>query len=229
MHVLFVKSLRLAVVASVLLASSTAYGDQASSARAAQGSGDRPAGEASEAEKPEHFRIGPLVGLSFPRPFAIEGFTKLEKLVGVGFEYSFMPRATIKSVDAGFDGVALDLRVFPFRGAFFLGARAGRQWLNANATITDARFGSIVESMDAATWFINPRAGFLYTFPNGITIGIDAGVQLPISPSYTRSGPATAAGLTSGLEIEGTLQLVADALGNTTTPTIDLLRLGLLF
>jgi hypothetical protein len=190
---------------------------------------DRPSGEERDKEKAEHFRVGPLLGLGFPRPLTIGGLAKIEKLVGVGFEYSFMPRVSVLGVDTGFDAVAVDLRVFPFRGSFFIGARVGRQWLDAKARINAGRFGSVVESMNAETWFVNPRVGFLHTFGSGITLGIDAGIQLPISPSYRREGVATAAGVATELDVDGTLIAVANVLGNNPTPTLDLLRLGFLF
>ncbi len=152
----------------------------------------------------------------------------MEKLVGVGFEYSFLPRVHVGNVDASFSAVAADLRVFPFKGAFFIGARGGRQWLDARAAFSAGSLGSITETMEASTWFVNPRAGFLHTFESGITVGIDAGVQLPVGSTYDRAGRATAAGLTAQT-VDGTLVAVANALGNKTTPTIDLLKLGFLF
>lgn len=173
--------------------------------------------------------MGPLLGVGFPRPLAVGGLVKFEKFVGVGLEYSFLPRVTVANVDTAFNAFAVDLRVFPFRGAFFIGARAGRQWLDARASLNAGRFGVFTESMEAATWFLNPRAGFLHRFDNGITIGVDAGIQLPINPTYRRSGAATEAGIASQLDVDGTLVAVADALGNNVTPTIDLLRLGFLF
>ena len=133
------------------------------------------------------------------------------------------------NVEASFGALAADLRVFPFRGAFFIGARGGRQWLDAKATLTTGQLGSFSEAMSASTWFVNPRAGFLYTFESGITVGIDAGVQIPIRPNLERSGAATPAGIASQLDIDGALLAVANGLGNSTTPTIDLLRLGFLF
>lgn len=213
------------VVASPARATEARRPDDASPATAS----DRPAGDKHEKEAAEHFRIGPILGVGFPRPLAVEAFVKLEKLVGVGFEYSFLPPTTVSAVDARFNAISFDLRVFPFRGAFFIGARAGKQWLQADARLSAAQLGTITETMQASTWFFNPRAGVLHTFSNGITIGIDAGVQFPINPSYVRSGPATSAGLASDLDIEGTLVTVANALGNSTTPTVDLLRLGFLF
>ncbi|MBX3221459.1 MAG: hypothetical protein KF795_13135 [Labilithrix sp.] len=200
----------------------------------ARGGEVRPAGERLTSERPpsekvEHFRIGPLVGVGFPRPFAIEGFAKIERLIGVGVEYSFLPRVNVMNVEASFAAIAGDLRIFPFRGAFFVGARVGRQWLEARARLTTGPLGTFDESVAASTWFVNPRIGILHTFDSGITVGIDAGVQLPISPSFERSGVATDAGVASELDIDGTLAAVANGLGNNTTPTLDLLRLGFLF
>lgn len=179
----------------------------------------------------EHLRVGPLVGVGFPRPFALEAFAKIERIVGVGAEYSFLPNMNILGAETSFKAVAGDLRIFPFRGAFFIGARVGRQWLDARTTVNLVRLGSFTESMTAATWFVNPRIGFLFTFDSGMTIGIDAGVQLPVNATYERAGPATSAGLVSayGNGIDETLVSVAGALGNNVTPTLDLLRLGLLF
>ncbi len=224
------KSRCVALVAPLLFVSLPARAANPPAARATSGnSGDRPAGETPESEPPEHFRVGPLFGIAFPRPLAIEALAKFEKVVGVGLEYSLMPRTDVKNVNFAFNAIALDLRVFPFRGMLFFGLRAGRQWLDANARLSEAPLGSIVESMNASTWFVNPRVGFLYTFGNGITLGMDAGIQLPIAPSYVRTGPAAAPSLTSGVDIEGTLVTVANALGNSATPSIDLLRAGFLF
>lgn len=191
--------------------------------------GERASAEKRPREEAEHLRIGPMVGVGFPRPFAIEGFAKIEKLVGVGLEYSFLPRMNFANVDASFEALAADLRVFPFKGAFFVGARVGRQWLDAKARLQAGQLGAFNESMAASTWFVNPRAGFLFTFRSGITIGIDAGVQVPVNPSYERAGRATETGIAAQTGIDGTLVAVANGLGNKTTPTVDLLRLGFLF
>lgn len=194
---------------------------------------DRPqSSEANKKDEDEHLRLGPLVGVGFPRPLAVEAFAKIERVVGVGVEYSFLPRMDLFGVNTSFKAVSADLRIFPFKGGFFIGARAGRQWLDAKTTISVGQggttIGSFTEAMDASAWFVNPRIGFLYTFNSGITVGIDAGVQLPIAATFERSGPATTAGVTSS-NVDTTLRRVAGALGNDVTPTIDLLRLGFLF
>lgn len=192
---------------------------------------ERGAGQGRDATREEHLRVGALVGVGFPRPFAIEPFVKIARTLGVGAEYSFLPRMSVLGADTSFKAIAADVRVFPFRGPFFVGVRAGRQWLDAKTTISVSRLGSFTESMTSATWFVNPRLGFLFTFDSGMTLGIDAGVQLPINAAYDRTGPATSSGLASanGHGIDETLVTVVGALGNNVTPTIDLLRLGVLF
>jgi hypothetical protein len=189
---------------------------------------DRPAESQKRKGEPDAWRLGPVVALGFPRPFAIEGLLKIKDVVGLGFEYSFLPKTTISDVTTRFDALALDANWYPFKAGFFIGARAGRQWLSGSATLRVQNFGSFTESADASAWFVNPRIGYLYTWSSGFTLGIDAGVQLPIAATYERSGPATAAGL-SDPAVDRSLRQVAKTLGNDVTPTVDLFRIGFLF
>lgn len=190
---------------------------------------DEPSRTEPKREDRERFRVGPVVSLGFPRPFAIEGLLEIHDVVGLGVEYSFMPKTTVADVTTRFDALAVDASWHPFRGGFFLGMRAGRQWLSGSATLRVQSVGSFTESAEASTWFVNPRIGYLYTFSSGITLGIDAGVQLPIGATFDRSGPATAAGLSQASSVDRTLRQVASVLGNDVTPTVDLFRLGFLF
>jgi len=190
--------------------------------------GDRPVEEARDRDRGEVLRIGPLVGVGFPRPLQIEGMVKIAKVVGLGVEYGFLPKISVAGVEASFKGVAGDLRIFPFKNAFFIGARGGRQWLDGSGTLTVGGI-AYTEAMAAATWFINPRIGFLHTFESGLTIGIDAGVQLPVGPTYERTGPATSLGLAENTDIDRSLRTAANTLGNGVTPTVDLLKVGFLF
>jgi len=187
---------------------------------------------ASTSEVIDTFRIGPMVGVGFPRPFNVELFAKYKDVVGLGVEYGFMPRLTVATVDASFYSFAADARVFPFRGGFFVGVRGGRQWLDGKTSLSAGSFGTLRESVAASTWFVNPRAGFLFTFKSGITLGIDAGVHLPVNPEYSRTSDAgqldpLIAKQTAGTE--DSVAAVVKTLGNGVTPTVDLLRLGYLF
>lgn len=189
---------------------------------------DRPAEAAKKKEDRDAVRVGPLLGLGFPRPLTVGGLVKVDRILAFGAEYGFMPTVSFSGVEASFKGVAGDLRVFPFRNSFFVGLRGGRQWINGKGTLTVAGV-PFEESADAATWFVNPRIGFLKTFDSGFTIGIDAGVQLPISPSYVRSGTATSLGLAQNTDVDRTLKDVINIMGNGVTPTVDLLKVGFLF
>lgn len=168
--------------------------------------------------------IGVLGGVGFPRPLAIEGVVGVNRVLMFGAEYSFLPKTTIASVDARLWAAAAGLRVFPFKGAFFVGLRGGFQHLGAEATISAANIGSYSEAVDVDTWFVNPRIGFLWRW-KALAVGIDAGVQIPLGSSVTRSTSTTL----TGLDVDARVTSAADALGRTVLPTIDLLRLGLVF
>ena len=192
----------------------------------AEGDKDRPQSEIVEHpdEDPEAFRIGAVGGVGFPRPLAIEGLVKIEGVLALGVEYSVFPKTNLAGVETTLWALAGDARLFPFKSGFFIGVRAGHQVLTATASVNLAAYGTYSESANAETWFVNPRIGFLWTWRGGFTLGIDAGVQIPIGASLTTTLPA---GLPS--QVEGTIASVANTFGNDVTPTIDLLRVGFLF
>jgi len=177
-----------------------------------------------EAEKPrsgDALRVGVLGGVGFPRPFAVEGVVVIDRLVLLGAEYSALPATTLAGVQTSLWAVAADARVFPFRNGFFVGVRAGQQHLDESATITVNGVGSFSGSNTADTTFINPRMGFLWSW-SVLAFGVDAGVQIPLSAS-------TASNLPAGVSAPQAVTDVTHALAQQVLPTIDLLRLGLVF
>jgi len=182
-----------------------------------------------EESRRDKFRIGGLIGAGFPRPLAIEGMFKVQKLVALGVEYSLLPETTISGIDTSFWAIAADLRVFPFRNGFFFGLRAGSQRLSGEATVVFAG-QTLSDSTAVQTMFINPRLGFLWTWSKGFTLGLDAGLQIPVS-SRTTGALAEVEGTAlppQAAAIEADLRSVADYLGRSTIPTLDLIRVGLL-
>ncbi len=184
---------------------------------------DRPAAPKDWEDK-DHVRVGALLGLGFPRPLSIQGLVKIERVVALGLEYGMMPNLKLGYVESSFWGVAADARVFPFRGAFFIGLRGGYQRMNATATVALGELGTFSESATAETWFLNPRMGFLWTFKPGLTVGLDAGVQLPVKTTFVNTLPT---GVPT--DINSTITGVANAFGHDIVPTVDLLRIGFLF
>jgi hypothetical protein len=144
---------------------------------------------------------------------------KTADLFAFGAEYGVLPAVSIDGVQTSMWSLAGDARWYPFRGAFFIGVRGGRQHVEADTTITVAPYGSAAESLALDSWFINPRLGFLWTSREGFTIGIEAGVQIPLAANTTTSLP---------LAFVPGAQHTADTLGNSWLPTVDLLRLGFL-
>ena len=177
-----------------------------------------------EAEKPrsgDGVRVGVLGGVGFPRPLAVEGVVVIDRLILLGGEYSALPATTIEGVQTSLWAIAADARVFPFRGAFFVGVRAGQQHLDQSATVTVTGVGTFSGSQSADTTFINPRIGFLWRW-SVLAVGMDAGVQIPVSAS-------TASNLPPGVSAPPAVTAVMQTLGQQTLPTIDLLRIGLVF
>lgn len=168
-------------------------------------------------------RIGAFGGIGVPRALSIEGMIKIDDLVGIGLEYSVLPKLSVSGVDAKLNAVNADLRIFPMRNGFFVGVAVGHQRLDVTSTLTlPYSLGAVAEAVSADTWFINPRIGFLWTWDPGLTLGIDAGAQIPISATFTNTIP-------SELAVSQTATDVSHAIGKDVLPTVNLLRLGLMF
>jgi hypothetical protein len=169
----------------------------------------------------DHVRVGVLGSVAFPRPLAIEGMVKVERMIGVGIEYSALPQLSIDGVNTHFWALAADARLFPFHDAFFVGLRAGRQHLGGDATVTVAGVGSLNEAVSVDTTFINPRIGFLWTWDPGVTLGLNLGIQIPLSATSSSSLPP-------GIAVSNDVTRVTNSLGRYTLPTVDLLQIGVL-
>jgi hypothetical protein len=166
-------------------------------------------------------RIGVLGGIGFPDPFSLEALVKVRGLVSVGAEGGFLPSVTLPSVSVSMWSVSADLRVYPFHRAFFLGLRGGYQHLAASTTVVVPPYGSANEALTMNSGYLNPRLGFLWTLHSGFTVGIDAGVQVPVVRSFSTTLPEQVAILVRDNTLVKTL--------NGVLPTADLLRLGALF
>ncbi len=166
----------------------------------------------ASSDRRDHLRVGAIGGVGFPHPLAVEALVKIERVVAIGAEYGFSPDVTVSGVTASLWSGAGDIRVFPLRGPFFIGARVGLQHLGASSA-------AYAQSVTVDTFFVNPRIGFLWTWKSGFSLGIDVGVQLPLA--YSVTGTSTAMSIPQ-------LTSVANTIGGTVLPTIDLLKLGFL-
>jgi hypothetical protein len=177
--------------------------------------------------KESGLRVGALAGIGFPRPLTIEGVVGIGRALAVGGEYGFMPQATIGGVDMSLWSLAGAARVFPFRGPFFLGFRAGHQRFDAGMSASLGPLGSVTETLTVDTWFINPRIGALWMWDSWLAVGIEAGLQIPLSSSISSTLPPNLPSDPRITRATNTLNAVTDTLGNNVLPTIDLLKIGL--
>lgn len=168
-------------------------------------------------------RVGLLISpISVPRPLSAEIFARLYDVVGVGATYSALPAGLSDVIlsaanvpDASVESAAFDgqVRVFPFRGTFFVGSALGRQTLTASAT----RQGTTV-TVDMATIYATPRLGWLGIWDSGFSLSFDAGVQLPLSSDITTTSNGNA-------DAKNTAESAARSIGSQPLPSVSL-KLG---
>lgn len=170
----------------------------------------------------EHFRMGVVSSVGFPRPLTVGAMMKIERAVSLGVEWGTLPATRVVGIDLRYQSFAADLRIFPLQTSFYLGLRAGRQRVEGSSTVTIGSFSPTTYSMSADTFFVNPRIGFLYTGSSGLSVGIEAGVQFVTQSRRTDDLP-------KGVPAPETLATIVDTLGTKTLPTVSLLQLGLLF
>jgi hypothetical protein len=154
------------------------------------------------------FRIGVLAGGGLPDLVSLGGMIKVTRYFGAGINVGLIPTVHISyygDATLAFQEYDAYGHIFPFGGAFFLGAGVGyatvrgtlanqfnlSSYLTAYPNIP----ASLAVSSQASvrTLVLLPQIGLLHTFGSGFTLGADVGAQLPIAPSqvdFTTQVPA---------------------------------------
>jgi hypothetical protein len=213
------KSIALASLSLLLLVGASGSAAAAASTKTE----DRPSRHRKHQADGGDFQLSLLSGVGFPRPFSLEAMMTVDRSVSLGIEYSFLPNTTISGIDLRYHAIAADMRVFPLRdGPFFFGMRAGRQHVSGATTVDAGSYGVYDASVTMDTWFVNPRVGLFWTWPWGLSVGMDAGVQIPFNRKQTNVLP-------DGVEMPEQVAKTTDFLGGRVLPTVTLLQLGLTF
>ena len=144
------------------------------------------------------FRIGPVVGVGLPAFLSFGGAIKLTKYFGAGINYGIVPTlqfAYYGDATVSYQGVGIYGHIHPFGGGFFLGASIGYAHVRGKYTdefdisaYTGAVPGvpnsfSYTSEATMQTLVLTPELGYFYTFKSGFTMGVEAGLQIPIAPS----------------------------------------------
>ena len=145
------------------------------------------------------FRLGPVVGVGLPAFLSFGGALKLTKYFGAGITYGIVPTlqfAYYGDATVSYQGIGIYGHIHPFGGGFFLGAGVG--YAHVRGTYTDefdvspyapAPLPGVGESSTYTseatmqTLVLTPELGYFFTFKSGFTMGVEAGLQIPIAPS----------------------------------------------
>lgn len=175
-------------------------------------------------------RLVPAIGVGAPDGMRFGVFAKWKGVLAAGGAFSMLPDTKLPGVDADVRRVSGELfaRVHPFQGAFFLGVAGG--YAQTKGTVAEQRMAfRQVQSVEtrgyASALYVAPHLGFQWMLPMGMTVGFDAGVEIPVA---TREPTFDAAkyGLVVPIEGTGTAADATHWVATMPVPVLHLLELG---
>lgn len=178
------------------------------------------------------FLFGPsITAVALPRPLQGNIEAKYAGLFGASAGYGFFPEVKVNIVKAKINGWDARLRVYPWRGAFFLGVAYGMQTFTGNATkaISGIETNATIEQDNS---FVAPHVGWNWTWKSGFFMGLDVGVQLSVHRDTKVSSNITNTTVLASGEYQNLVKDVqdkADKIGKTPLPFLTLLKVGFLF
>ena len=191
------------------------------------------------------FRIGFLVGGGLPDLLTLGGMIKLTRYFGAGINIGLIPTVKISlygDATVAFQEYDAYGHIFPFGGAFFMGAGVG--YANVHGTIAnhytltpteyavamvEGYRGSSTLEIDSQanvrTLVLTPQIGLLKTFQAGFSIGVDVGAQVPIAPSKVDFSTTVPRGLpapvvSSVTSADDKVRSTLTSIGRTILPTV---------
>ncbi len=171
--------------------------------------------------------FGPKLSVALPHP-SIGLEVKLANLVGASFDYGFFPDITVYGVTAGFtSGWHFDGRVYPFQGAFFLGAALGQRTFKGSYTTTVAPFGPISPSSTVDVTYLAPEIGWRWVYRSGLFMGVELGWEFVLS--FTRNDSLEVQALRAAGLLDPNLDKAINDYGKVGLPHLALFQIGYFF
>ncbi len=184
-----------------------------------------------------------MVGVGVPNLLNYGVTAKLTRFLGFGVNAGMIPKVKISLYgDATLSYQEVDAygRLYPFGGAFFLGAGVG--YVTMKGTFADtvdvpdlpqymipAQRVAVSSEAEIKEMILTPQLGLFHTYGSGISLGIDVGAQVPIAPSQIKFKTKLPPGIPAeyadpaSAKVRSTLE----AVGKQIVPTLNL-RLGFL-
>lgn len=177
-------------------------------------------------------RLGPTVGAGAPDGIRLGVLAKWRGIVSAGGAFSLVPEMRLPSVDARMARVSGEgfARVHPFRGAFFLGVAGG--YAQTKATMSEQMtVAGQVQHVDtrahASSVYVAPHLGFQWMLPMGLTMGFDAGLEIPVAGKAPRL-EASSNGVTVPVNDDGSIASTTRFVASMPVPVVHLLEIGYL-
>lgn len=179
-------------------------------------------------------RVGPTVGIGAPDGLRFGLFTTWKGLLGAGGAVSVIPTLDFPSSEPAtvsrFTGEGF-LRVHPFRGAFYAGLAAGVAKTEARTSLL-AIEGEPRSRVDvhasSSTFYLAPHLGFRWMLSFGLTVGFDAGVEIPVAAGKSQLD-ASAAGQSLQVDGKGPIATAMNYAATKPIPALHLLEVGYAF
>jgi hypothetical protein len=175
-------------------------------------------------------RLVPAIGVGAPDGMRFGVFAKWKGVIALGGAFSTLPETKLPGLGASVVRVGGEAfaRVHPFQGAFFLGVAGGyAQTKGAMADQVEAfRQVQRVETRGYANAvYVAPHLGFQWMLPMGLTVGFDAGVEIPVV-SHDPTFDAAKYGLVVPIEPTGSAADATHFVATMPVPVIHILELG---
>ena len=168
-----------------------------------------------------HVLFGPKIAiLNFPSP-TIGLETRIYEVVGLSFDYGYIPKINAGSMKVGFTNWNVALRLFPWQGAFFVGAAYGHYDLQGTSTATGTGGATVATQATMESAYVAPELGWRFIGSSGFFTGIDLGWAFNTGYTSTLSAPAGAS-----LGNLGDLKTNADKYLKSGIPLVGLLEIG---
>jgi hypothetical protein len=201
------RTLAAAVIASLALAPSTR--------------GDEPGGYGKTQGLLPGVLVGPRLNVvSLPPGVGVDVKT-LGNALGLSLDVGIVPKVHVGQVHVSWSDLSVGAKFYPWRGRFYLGARAGSRSFRASAQDTST---GLEAKADVTSTYLAPELGWRFVWDSGVYMGLELGYQIVLATKETLDIPGS---------VDPTKQKdvrdAADQIGKIGLPILTLLQVGWFF